>query len=376
MPSAGVWLFSDHFWYLVVVQFFSGHVWAAYELAVSLISVNCVRAEERTSVLTVFESGDHGGDGCRITLGRRRADRLRRDPRDLLPACRLVPLATGSIYFLPRIPARLLSAATSELSTSESPIRGLAARRGVRRRRRGQFRSQRPLLDRTGWRTLASVRLTAQFSPPLCLGRYSSAGFTGLGLAAFLPAGTFWQVSPGRQLARVRVGLVHRFLGFFALFAAPLLRRALAPCLPVQSPAQPDASPAVCGTADSPGRVPAGRARGLARTQDTSGRCDRWRPAPGSPAARKTQVPPIAPVQEQDLVDVARCVDNRRRAATKNRTAWRSFQSSRPSCEARHRIPPPSVQMKTCSSMIRGCCRTCRPARISHFKAPVSAFRL
>ncbi len=109
VPSAGVWLFSDHFWYLVVVQFFSGAVWAAYELAVSLISVNCVRAEERTSVLTVFNlattagmvAGSLLGGGVLIVFGETR------EIYYLLFAGSSL-LRLGALYFLPRIPARLL----------------------------------------------------------------------------------------------------------------------------------------------------------------------------------------------------------------------------------------------------------------------------
>jgi MFS family permease len=109
VPSAGIWLFSDRFWYLILVQFFSGAVWAAYELAVSLISVNCVRAEERTSVLTVFNlattagmvAGSLLGGGVLIVFGESR------EIYYLLFAGSSL-LRLGALYFLPRIPARLL----------------------------------------------------------------------------------------------------------------------------------------------------------------------------------------------------------------------------------------------------------------------------
>ncbi len=109
VPSAAVWLISDRFWFLILVQLFSGAVWSAYELAVSLISVNCVRAEERTSVLTVFNlattagivAGSLLGGGVLMILGGSR------EVYYLLFAGSSL-LRLGSLYFLPRIPARLL----------------------------------------------------------------------------------------------------------------------------------------------------------------------------------------------------------------------------------------------------------------------------
>ena len=52
--SAVAWVISNNFWFLILVQLFSGTAWAAYELAVFLICFNSIRAEERTSVLTIF----------------------------------------------------------------------------------------------------------------------------------------------------------------------------------------------------------------------------------------------------------------------------------------------------------------------------------
>jgi hypothetical protein len=109
VPSAGAWLISDRFWYLIIVQLMSGAAWAAYELAVFLIGVNSVRAEERTSVLTVFNLattagmvvGSILGGAVLLILG------ANREVYYLLFAGSSV-LRIGSLYFLPRIPARLL----------------------------------------------------------------------------------------------------------------------------------------------------------------------------------------------------------------------------------------------------------------------------
>jgi MFS transporter len=109
VPSAGAWLISDRFWYLIVVQLLSGAAWAAYELAVFLVGVNSVRTEERTSVLTVFNlattsgmvAGSILGGAVLVLLG------ARREVYYILFAGSSL-LRLGALYFLPRIPARLL----------------------------------------------------------------------------------------------------------------------------------------------------------------------------------------------------------------------------------------------------------------------------
>jgi MFS family permease len=109
VPSAAAWLISDRFSYLVGVQLFSGAVWAAYELAVFLIGVHSVRATERTSVLTVFNlattagmvAGSLLGGGVLVMLGATR-------PVYYLLFGGSSLLRVGTLYFLPRIPARLL----------------------------------------------------------------------------------------------------------------------------------------------------------------------------------------------------------------------------------------------------------------------------
>lgn len=54
VPVAGLWLVSQSFVWLVVVQWFGGFAWAAYELAMFLLFFEAIRPEERTSVLTTF----------------------------------------------------------------------------------------------------------------------------------------------------------------------------------------------------------------------------------------------------------------------------------------------------------------------------------
>jgi MFS family permease len=54
MPCSGLWLYAREYWQLVLIQFFAGAVWAAYELAMFLMFFEAARREERTSILTLF----------------------------------------------------------------------------------------------------------------------------------------------------------------------------------------------------------------------------------------------------------------------------------------------------------------------------------
>jgi MFS family permease len=54
VPISGLWLISNDFAFLVVVQTLAGMTWAAYELAMLLSFFETIRPEERTSVLTWF----------------------------------------------------------------------------------------------------------------------------------------------------------------------------------------------------------------------------------------------------------------------------------------------------------------------------------
>jgi MFS family permease len=128
VPSAAAWMLSDRFWYLIVIQFLGGAAWAAYELAVFLVGVNSVRAEERTSVLTVFNlattagmvAGSLLGGGVLVLFGGTR------EVYDILFAGSSV-LRLGALYFLPRIPARLLERTPLQPARTRSLLVALPA---------------------------------------------------------------------------------------------------------------------------------------------------------------------------------------------------------------------------------------------------------
>jgi MFS family permease len=54
VPVSGMWLVSDNFVWLLMIQLFGGVVWAAYELAFFLLFFESIPQDERTSVLTLY----------------------------------------------------------------------------------------------------------------------------------------------------------------------------------------------------------------------------------------------------------------------------------------------------------------------------------
>jgi MFS family permease len=57
IPLPLMWLFSQAVPYLLCVQLFAGFSWAAFELAIILMSFDCISASHRTSILTVYNLG-------------------------------------------------------------------------------------------------------------------------------------------------------------------------------------------------------------------------------------------------------------------------------------------------------------------------------
>jgi MFS family permease len=58
IPCSGLWIVSQSFPYLVLVQILAGFAWAAYELAMFLLFFESIPEDERTSVLTTFNLGN------------------------------------------------------------------------------------------------------------------------------------------------------------------------------------------------------------------------------------------------------------------------------------------------------------------------------
>ena len=80
VPVAGLWLVSDSFYYLVIIQVISGAAWATYELAMFLLFFEQVPRQRRVEVMTVFNLfnavaiviGSLVGGGLLLVLGENR----------------------------------------------------------------------------------------------------------------------------------------------------------------------------------------------------------------------------------------------------------------------------------------------------------------
>lgn len=69
VPLSAFWLVSDHFLFLAALQFVAGALWAGYELAMLLMFFEAIPAEERTSMLTVYNFGNSAAMATGTLLG-------------------------------------------------------------------------------------------------------------------------------------------------------------------------------------------------------------------------------------------------------------------------------------------------------------------
>lgn len=69
VPLSALWLISNNFWYLMVVQAVGGVAWSAYELAMLLLFLEALNATERTSILTSFQCMQSLSSACGSLLG-------------------------------------------------------------------------------------------------------------------------------------------------------------------------------------------------------------------------------------------------------------------------------------------------------------------
>jgi MFS family permease len=130
VPSACAWVISGKFWYLMCAQVFSGAVWAAYELAVFLICFNSIRAEERTSVLTLFNLtttaamvvGSLLGAAVLLLFGASW-------PIYYFLFAASSTLRLGTLFFLRRVPARLIDRQTFGRTRLALPARDILSYR-------------------------------------------------------------------------------------------------------------------------------------------------------------------------------------------------------------------------------------------------------
>ncbi len=68
-PVPALWLASDHFVYLLVLQVISGGAWAAYELAMLLLFLDTIPRQKRVVILTAYNVANAAAVLCGSLLG-------------------------------------------------------------------------------------------------------------------------------------------------------------------------------------------------------------------------------------------------------------------------------------------------------------------
>ncbi len=160
VPVSGAWLFSDRLWFLILVQLAAGTAWSAYELAVFLIYFNSIQSRERTSVLTLFNlsttaamvGGSLLGGAVLGLFGATRGVYY-----ILFAGSSLLRL--GTIFFLRRIPARLVEPRADDSAGKQAASRRNAAVQRVRRSRGSRWTLARRM-DRASQPAAASAGAT------------------------------------------------------------------------------------------------------------------------------------------------------------------------------------------------------------------------
>jgi MFS family permease len=69
IPMSAGWFVSQQFGWLLIVQFCSGAMWAAYELAFFLIFLDSIPEQRRTDLLTLFNLFNAGASVVGALLG-------------------------------------------------------------------------------------------------------------------------------------------------------------------------------------------------------------------------------------------------------------------------------------------------------------------
>jgi MFS family permease len=69
VPLSSLWILSQHFLWLGVVQILSGVLWAAFELAIVLMFFEAIPREERTSLVTLYNLSNSAAMVCGTFIG-------------------------------------------------------------------------------------------------------------------------------------------------------------------------------------------------------------------------------------------------------------------------------------------------------------------
>jgi MFS family permease len=128
VPISGLWLISNSFPFLCVVQLLAGITWAAYELAMFLLFFETIRPAERTGMLTNFNFAHSLATAAGSLLGGALLWQLGKHAETYLLLFALSSVARAlSLVMLWRVPAapraELLPAATANVVVRPVPSR-------------------------------------------------------------------------------------------------------------------------------------------------------------------------------------------------------------------------------------------------------------
>jgi MFS family permease len=128
VPISGLWLVSNSFAFLCVVQVLAGVTWAAYELAMFLLFFEAIKPEERTGMLTNFNFAHSFATAAGSLLGGGLLWGLGKQAETYLLLFALSSLARAlSLIVLWRVPAapaaELIPAATESVPLRPVPSR-------------------------------------------------------------------------------------------------------------------------------------------------------------------------------------------------------------------------------------------------------------
>src|SRR5690606_32447245 len=69
VPLSSLWILSQNFWWICLIQILSGLFWAAFELAIVLMFFEAIPREERTSLVTLYNLSNSSAMVCGTFAG-------------------------------------------------------------------------------------------------------------------------------------------------------------------------------------------------------------------------------------------------------------------------------------------------------------------
>ncbi len=141
IPASALWMVSQSFWFLAVVQIYSGLAWGCFELSMLLQFFRQIPTERRVQILTVYNLGNSAAMVLGSLIGAVLLPVLGADGRGYLMLFGISSLARlGSLLLIPGQRAVV----RSKILSTSSTLRGLVSRTIAVRPMSGSF--ERPVL--------------------------------------------------------------------------------------------------------------------------------------------------------------------------------------------------------------------------------------